>query len=153
MNPTESASFYAMAQQMDQRMDRELSEQGAVLWAEILKPVPFREAKDILVRLYSSRQNSILQPGTVLEVWEGIRVERRKIVEQVHSIDRYLTIESDPHVIEEKQQRRAELIEKLPAHVVEYAGIGQQQLNPPPKYKRKSREVTSIDFGGALKKV
>lgn len=156
MNLQETTAFYAQCMAVRQWL-KPLSEHELKAWAFLLEEVPAREGLHLIKEMMGNSPRSdeyrFFEPQTVLKAWEAVKEYRRGIIDRVHSIDRYLRIESDPQVIEEKQQRRAELIAKLPAHVVEYAGIGQQQLNPPPKYKSKQREVTSIDFGGALKKV
>lgn len=152
MKPDEVAIFYLAVMDMDSR-NRELSKMGAKLWAQILKDVPFRESEAILLELYSVHRMSVLQPGDVVEAWEAVKAERRKVVERIHSIDRYMLIEDDPGVIAEKEALREELVAQLPAHVVDYANVRNRQLEPPPKYPKKERVAQALEFGSRLKGV
>lgn len=152
MKPDEVATFYLAVMDMDSR-NRELSKMGAKLWAQILKDVPFRESEALLLELYSTHRMSVLQPGDVVEAWDAIKSERRRLVERINSIDRYMLIEDDPTVIAEKEALREELVAQLPVHVVEYANVGQRQLEPPPKYPKKEREVQVLELGSHLKSV
>lgn len=136
MNPAEASAFHAAAVGCDSRL-QPLTPISAKIWAHQLANIPANETPHILNHIYATPQLVVLQPGHVVEAWEAIKAERRRTVERIHSIDRYLaaTSEDDPEVLEEKLKARAQYVAQLPAHVVEYAGVAQRQLAPPPKYR------------------
>lgn len=152
MKPQDVAKFYAIALSYDSRL-APLTLESTKVWAEHLKTVPFTDALTIMKRIYERPVLIHLQPGHVSEVWEEIKTERKAIIEKIHGIDRYLaaTQETDPGVLEEKLEARERYLTQLPDHVIEFAGIRQQQLNPPPKYPRAAA-LTTTDYAAALKR-
>lgn len=152
MTPEEVAGFYALAIGYDSRL-KPLSIENVKIWAHELKTIPFNESQEILAHIYAGPVLIALQPGHVTEAWEQVKAGRRRIIDRINSIDRYLayTKEDDPGVLAEKLQARARYVEQLPKHVVTYANLAEPQLNPPPKYPRQEQPTQIIDFAKALK--
>lgn len=152
MTPEQASAFHAAATGCDSRL-QPLTPISARIWAHQLKDIPYRETEHILTHIYAAPQMVMLQPGHVVEAWEAVKADRRRVIDRVNSIDRYLaaTGETDPGVLEEKLVARAEYLAQLPEHVVEYAGIAQRQLAPPPKYPRHG-DVVAVDFTAGLKR-
>lgn len=154
MTPEQAAAFHAAATGCDSRL-QPLTPISAKIWAHHLRDIPARETEHILTHIYSTPQMVLLQPGHVTEAWEQVKAERRRVIERINSIDRYLaaTGETDPGVLAEKLEARARYVAELPAHVVAYANVAERQLNPPPKYPREEPAAEIIDFSKALKRL
>lgn len=144
MNVKEVAEFYAKCMGARPWL-KPLGATELQVWAVMLQDVPARESDFIVQEILGISEHSdeyrFFEAKTVLVAWENIKSERRKILDAIHSIDRYVKIEDDPGVLAEKLAKRERLKRLLPRHVVEYAGVEQVQLNPPPKYPRSEVPV------------
>ena len=157
MNEQEVATFYAQCMAVRPWL-KPLGPNELKGWWFILADVPAEESLHIIREIFGDSPRAetdeykFFEARTVLNAWKTIQLERKKIVDRVHSVDRYLLIEDFEQVVREKLAERERLLSLLPSHVVEREGIGQRQLSPPPKYPRgDSGEVVPHGLGELFK--
>lgn len=120
MEAVEVHKLYGLAMGCDSRLESPLTNEQAEIWAFILADVPYVEAADILRRLYSSHQTSVLQPGDVKEAWESVKADREKTIDAIRRTDRYMSswgCEDPEEIRERKWDYRQSLVESLPDRV------------------------------------
>lgn len=151
MNGDEVTAFYARCMAIRQWL-KPLSQVELQAWAWLLEPVPAREEPFLLKELFGTpgKDYRFFEPKTVLEAWEAIKAERRRLVGIVHSADRQLAGDPPPEIAEELRSRRQRALAQLPQHVIDHAGFELEGYRPPPPVSRQleDRRGPQKLFGG-----